>query len=1826
MNRELALRLQSVRQDAARALSLSSLQSPLSTAFSPSNTATPAQATSVSALTAVADSLTSIGSSNGSAGALSHAPRRRSVDGGGYGPALRRIVAAVALGRSLSDAIKWEITLHEVDDQLRRFLYELGVADSFIPYPMPHIRAVPLFDLFIVAGPSHSLVLDTLRQNWRTLCGQPASSSSAATLTKGASSASFNANAGGAGAVPLPSPVTAEPLAFAEPDVLFQYPRGASLPTDGIAEFCFPAGAAIRLLDLAETAAMCGMMRAHDPPSSQSMQQQASSEASIPFPWPPEFFDALFGKRGLSRGPRSHMFLLTGSDSDNDDKSYTRSLPGAALHAAAGRPVESRTRYCLCLAVTEPITRSMLASAAAGTRHPHAASPSSSTASGSEPRKQSPQSHASTSVDRWSTPHRKVDADAIAVLVPRVFCLVSRYPFFPLQFDALRACVAAWRNCTALRLKAALDAGDLALTQPMVPWPEPAPAAASSHVGANGIGFSHGGSGTPLKSAGSSASILPSLYPRRGDAAKGVAAAVGATSTGAGTSTTNPVSIAVPANGANLPAVSTATAGVNSMSSTPSSTPVATNGPGMISASPVPVPAATASTALTTSSGATAAGTSSTGSGIWTGFRSWGAQKPAAPTATPSKGSKQAAASTSAESIASSAATIMPNPIGSAVTSGAASTPASTSSADATGSSASSATTDAEALSMATPVGGAGSETGPAIMPQSNLQLHSTPSAQSGALRALMHMFGTDPAPPQQQHHSHLHVPGSAAELAAKQAQQVVSGTPMVTAATTAAAAPPSAAQMPASFGMTLPSFMQSHTTTTAGSAVTAAEARQHVHTRSASFTGIDSIVSVSDYSASSTSANGPLTAISGISSGVSSVGVSDSSGVTTLDAFVSGSVAPTGGKSNKLDPLLTDDLCASACDILSRNIAPTPMVDVLRALFQATVPMQGQTLKIHLPVPSSSPAGNTAGAVVATTSDEDAASLVNTGTEKPPMLAFTRAQSVQAVYGADAPPAAAGVAAAFPASRPRSDKQVRLETAVAAALDRCCDPIDSHPSRRSAHVNGIGSMRGADGKQLTSIPPSWQLGCDLDDPEAQSALCDWAAAILFSLLPVDSVLLLVGAALTEQKLIFVGGNLSQETVSACVLAMAAILRPLSWVGPFLPTLPSNLLDVVSAPIPIIVGLPQLPPHFEQDEATVVVLLDRETVRIPALRKALGMSAFSSSSSDHDGGVAGASTAAKAGIGSSEENEDEEGHLLPGFLELQLPGNSSLFHKLEPLSRILRTVPQPQPPRETASAPSAAAAASSERRRSESGAADMSAPPAELQLARQSSSDSTSALMSTTESLRSSGRLVYPRPCYKPNRQQLDASTSLVRGINEHIKGLISEAFAAGLAPHIDRELQTAAASGRPMHLRHLPAPSRCAHALMMSVPEVEEPFWTRFLASQMLACFHDACIHRLWVRDSVTDPDEGMVDATSAAVAAVAATPPQAPISASAKGKPSTAHGASFASAHVRMASSAPVTASATGLPATRASTTSSVRGAPSGAAPKPRQDSAFTLQDITEGVAEGEEADAVAYVSGASDSKEQGHDEVPGDGDCARSRHRGDRDSKEADDELDHDHQQRSGHNGDSHDEYFIPQASSLATAGADGATEQMPAMARPRAGTVGRPGRTISIKSVTLGPAEFADALAAAVDEDEENSRDWVAEDQHHINSVDLRHGHQLHHGPASPIAGSPGLGSGTTFSPGSASAQMSPGYLRSLHQHKRWQKFAHTMHSTNTGPRMVKAHHVHQAHHASNSSGSNGRLSPLSSPVVTSQLLSPVEAQPPAQQVQSVSAASTAGPSN
>lgn len=98
----------------------------------------------------------------------------------------------------------------------------------------------------------------------------------------------------------------------------------------------------------------------------------------------------------------------------------------------------------------------------------------------------------------------------------------------------------------------------------------------------------------------------------------------------------------------------------------------------------------------------------------------------------------------------------------------------------------------------------------------------------------------------------------------------------------------------------------------------------------------------------------------------------------------------------------------------------------------------------------------------------------------------------------------------------------------------------------------------------------------------------------MFSVLELDDFFQILCAAMNEKSIVFVSSNLS--LISSCVLGIQALMKPFNWPHLIAPVLPLSLYDLLGAPTPFIVGIPELPENDIYSE-NFLVHLDRPLLR-----------------------------------------------------------------------------------------------------------------------------------------------------------------------------------------------------------------------------------------------------------------------------------------------------------------------------------------------------------------------------------------------------------------------------------------------------------------------------------------------------------------------------------------------------------------------------------------------------------------------------------------------------
>ncbi len=124
-------------------------------------------------------------------------------------------------------------------------------------------------------------------------------------------------------------------------------------------------------------------------------------------------------------------------------------------------------------------------------------------------------------------------------------------------------------------------------------------------------------------------------------------------------------------------------------------------------------------------------------------------------------------------------------------------------------------------------------------------------------------------------------------------------------------------------------------------------------------------------------------------------------------------------------------------------------------------------------------------------------------------------------------------------------------------------------------------------------------IPCVVPNLAADFCITDVSFRYLFQALSVETVITLLAALLTEQKILFH----SQHYVLLITVLQSLIdlLLPFQWPHTYIPTVPSNLLEFVDAPTPYVMGV-----HADQMESlgpledVIVVDCDRHTVSLPS--------------------------------------------------------------------------------------------------------------------------------------------------------------------------------------------------------------------------------------------------------------------------------------------------------------------------------------------------------------------------------------------------------------------------------------------------------------------------------------------------------------------------------------------------------------------------------------------------------------------------------------------------
>ncbi|CAM9877143.1 unnamed protein product [Phaeothamnion confervicola] len=117
------------------------------------------------------------------------------------------------------------------------------------------------------------------------------------------------------------------------------------------------------------------------------------------------------------------------------------------------------------------------------------------------------------------------------------------------------------------------------------------------------------------------------------------------------------------------------------------------------------------------------------------------------------------------------------------------------------------------------------------------------------------------------------------------------------------------------------------------------------------------------------------------------------------------------------------------------------------------------------------------------------------------------------------------------------------------------------------AGFSGGSGSSGGSSLRWGALPSFAARECDMLE-----AVAPWALPPVLSWVPPPILLQALAALLAEVQVVVSGSDLG--LVSATVLALAALLRPVPWLGPLVPLLPLSMTGVLDAPVPFLLGIP----------------------------------------------------------------------------------------------------------------------------------------------------------------------------------------------------------------------------------------------------------------------------------------------------------------------------------------------------------------------------------------------------------------------------------------------------------------------------------------------------------------------------------------------------------------------------------------------------------------------------------------------------------------------------
>ena len=180
--------------------------------------------------------------------------------------------------------------------------------------------------------------------------------------------------------------------------------------------------------------------------------------------------------------------------------------------------------------------------------------------------------------------------------------------------------------------------------------------------------------------------------------------------------------------------------------------------------------------------------------------------------------------------------------------------------------------------------------------------------------------------------------------------------------------------------------------------------------------------------------------------------------------------------------------------------------------------------------------------------------------------------------------------------------RQGELVQALATASTECwADIVQSSDTLRYAEAYAR-TEPPAPGKRLRFKPVTAADAISFTRPKNDSSGCDdscqWAVAALCRTLSLETIMSFVHCVLLERQVAVVCSSL--EVMSAAVMALPQLIRPLQWQSVMLPVLPESLKTILEAPVPYVVGVQRKTGNMAPLLKNVIRLsMKRDRIRLP---------------------------------------------------------------------------------------------------------------------------------------------------------------------------------------------------------------------------------------------------------------------------------------------------------------------------------------------------------------------------------------------------------------------------------------------------------------------------------------------------------------------------------------------------------------------------------------------------------------------------------------------------